>query len=94
MNIDSIMQHIVGEYMGMNITDKHTKYLGLPLIVGRSKVEAFRWLEDKMVRKIQDWKALLLSAAGKEALIKSFAMSCYKVSKTLGEKLSSNALSF
>ncbi|CAM8888420.1 unnamed protein product [Rhodiola kirilowii] len=100
-NIDPFLQHLVGEYMGMNIIAQHTKYLGLPLIVGRRKIETFRWLEDRMMKKIQDWKSLLLSAAGKEALIKScylavpvFAMSCYKVPKTFCEKLASNALTF
>ncbi|KAL9668951.1 hypothetical protein QQ045_006492 [Rhodiola kirilowii] len=100
-NIDPIMQRLLGEYMEMKVADIHKKYLGLPLVVGRSKSEVFRWIEDNMVSKIQDWKALLLSAAGKEALIKScylsvplFAMSCYKIPKTLCEKLNSNALNF
>ncbi|KAL9666828.1 hypothetical protein QQ045_001171 [Rhodiola kirilowii] len=67
-NIDEMFKYMLAEYMGMKAVDKHTKYLGLPLIVGQNKVEVFRSLEDKMSKRIQDWGALLLSAAGKEAL--------------------------
>ncbi|CAM8924063.1 unnamed protein product [Rhodiola kirilowii] len=100
-NVDLIMQRLFGEYMKMNVVEKHTKYLGLPLVIGRSKTDVFRWIEDNMISKIQDWKTLLLSAAGKEALVKScylsvplFAMTCYKVPKVLCDKLTSTAINF
>ncbi|CAM8988566.1 unnamed protein product [Rhodiola kirilowii] len=100
-NIDEMFKYMLAEYMGMKAVDKHTKYLGLPLIVGQNKVEVFRSLEDKMSKRIQDWGALLLSAAGKEALIKScflsvplYTMNCFRLPKTFCDKLTAMAIKF
>ncbi|CAM8985571.1 unnamed protein product [Rhodiola kirilowii] len=70
-NMDGVLKVLVAEFMGMEMVEKHSKYLGLPLGVGQNKREVFRWLEDTMAKRIQDWKHLLLSAAGKEVLIKN-----------------------
>ncbi|KAL9672492.1 hypothetical protein QQ045_028743 [Rhodiola kirilowii] len=45
----------------------HSKYLGLPLIVGQKKIDSFRCIIDKVWRKINDWKSKLLSAAGRSS---------------------------
>ncbi|KAL9675120.1 hypothetical protein QQ045_003321 [Rhodiola kirilowii] len=100
-NIEEVLLYVMGEYMGMAVVEKHSKYLGLPLVVKQNKAEVFRWLEDKVSKKIQDWGALLLSAAGKETLIKSciqsvpiYTMSCFKLSKTLCEKMTAMTVNF
>ncbi|KAL3506874.1 hypothetical protein ACH5RR_032256 [Cinchona calisaya] len=51
-----------------------SKYLGLPLVVGRSKSQIFHSIREKMEKKLQGWKGKLLSQAGKDVLIKSVAM--------------------
>jgi hypothetical protein len=71
------------------------KYLGLPVYVGRSRSQTFAYLKDRMWKKIQGWKERFLSKAGKDILIKAcaqaiptFAMSCFDLTKTLCEEMS------
>ncbi|XP_045797887.1 uncharacterized protein LOC123892085 [Trifolium pratense] len=64
----------------------HSRYLGLPVIFGRSKKEVFAFVQDKIWKKVKGWKEKCLSKAGKETLIKvvaqaipNYIMSCYKI---------------
>jgi hypothetical protein len=66
------------------------KYLGMPSDVGRSKSGAFKYLKDKVWKKVLGWMEQLLSIGGKEILIKSiaqavptFSMSCFKLPRGL-----------
>jgi hypothetical protein len=66
------------------------KYLGLPIYMGKSKVQTFNYLKDKIWKIIQGWKEKMLSKAGKDVLIKvvaqsipTYAMSCFDLTKTL-----------
>jgi hypothetical protein len=72
------------------------KYLGMPSDVGISKSGAFKYLRDKVWKKVLGWLELLLSVGGKEILIKSvahavptFSMSCFKLPKGLCEHINS-----
>lgn len=72
------------------------KYLGLPLVIGRSKNSVFRFIKDRLTSKVQSWKGKLLNNAGKEVLLKlealalpSYAMSVFKLSTQLNKELSS-----
>lgn len=64
--------------------ETHTKYLGLPTIIGRSKKSIFAGIVDRVGKKMKDWKEKSLSQAGKEVLIKaviqaipSYSMNCF-----------------
>lgn len=66
----------------------NSKYLGLPLVIVRSKTQVFKYMEEAAVKRISSWKNRFLSSAGKEVLLKFvvmalpiYSMSCYKVSK-------------
>jgi hypothetical protein len=66
------------------------KYLGMPSDVGRSKHGAFKYLKDRIWKRIQGWLEQLLASGGKEVLIKSvamaiptFSMSCFKLPRGL-----------
>jgi hypothetical protein len=50
-----------------------SKYLGLPLLFGKAKNEAFKDLLGKVSGKIDGWRAKTLSQAGCSVLIKSVA---------------------
>jgi hypothetical protein len=72
------------------------KYLGLPSDMGSSKNAAFKYLRDKVWKKVLRWLELLLSMGGKEILIKSvaqavptFSMSCFKLPRGLCEHINS-----
>jgi hypothetical protein len=48
-------------------------YLGLPILMGNSKKRAFQGIIDKVLSRIEGWRAKTLSQAGKLVLIKSVA---------------------
>lgn len=79
----------------------HGKYLGLPLVIGRSKNSVFGYIRDKALGKLNGWKGRLLSQAGKEVLLKSvvlampsYAMSVFKLSKNLCNDISKGMANF
>ena len=64
--------------------------------MGRSKRRTFEYLKERVWKRIQGWKEKLLSKAGKGVLIKavaqaipSYAMSCFDLTKTLCDEISS-----
>ena len=48
-------------------------YLGLPILMGNSKKRAFQGIIDKVLSRIEGWRAKTLSQAGRLVLIKSVA---------------------
>ena len=84
---------------------RHTKYLGLPSIVSRSKKLIFAKIKEKVCKKLAGWKGTLLSlgggGAGKKILIKtvaqaipSYTMSCFFLPKCLCNDLEREMRSF
>ncbi|KAL9691084.1 hypothetical protein QQ045_011501 [Rhodiola kirilowii] len=74
--------------LGISQVPCHSKYLGLPLVIGQRKTESFKCIVEKIWAKVSDWKTKLLSAAGREILIKAivqampvYMMSVYKFPK-------------
>lgn len=47
------------------------KYLGMPTDVSSSTNGAFKYLKDRVWKMVQGWMEQILSAGGKEVLIKS-----------------------
>ncbi|CAM8968303.1 unnamed protein product [Rhodiola kirilowii] len=68
-NVQESVRNAIVDRMGMKIVDAHSSYLGLPIIFSNKKVDLFRIIEEKVLRKIGDWKHKLLSYAGREVLI-------------------------
>ncbi|OMO91484.1 reverse transcriptase [Corchorus capsularis] len=54
------------------ILDKD-KYLGLPIMIGRSKVREFRYIKDRLIQCVQRWSSKLFFIAGKAVMIQSVA---------------------
>ena len=52
---------------------RHSKYLSLPSIIGKSKNEVFVEIKEKVGRKLSGWKEKMLSMEGNEILIKVVA---------------------
>lgn len=68
----------------------YEKYLGLPTIIGRSKVNAFSEIKGRVCDCINGCKENFLSQAGKEVLLKAaiqaiptYTMSVFLLPKTL-----------
>ncbi|XP_075669906.1 putative mitochondrial protein AtMg00310 [Castanea sativa] len=89
------------DILGPMQDSKHTKYLGLPSFIGRSKTQVFSILKERIGWKLAGWKGKLLSMGGKEVLIKAVAqvipvytMSCFQLPQSLCDDLESMMRSF
>ena len=49
------------------------EYLGLPIASGKSKVNTFKELQEKITKRVMGWKEKFISKAGCEILIKTVA---------------------
>ena len=72
------------DILGLMQDSRHSKYLGLPSIIGKSKIEVFAEIKERIGRKLFGWKEKILSIGGREILIKAVAqtiptytMSCF-----------------
>lgn len=80
----------------IGVFQQYEKYLVLPPIIERSRKKAFSEIKTKVWKKLQLWKDKLLSQDGREVLIKvailptpTYAMSCFKFSKSLYSEIES-----
>jgi hypothetical protein len=79
---------------GVNSTNSYEKYLGLPPLVGRSRMSTFTGIQGKIWERISGWKEKFLSQAGKEVMIKAvlqaiptYTMSVFQLPKTLCKEI-------
>ena len=56
--------------LGVKKVERFESYLGLPILIGCAKYQNFSFLKDRVWKKLQGWKGMLLSRSGKEVLIK------------------------
>ena len=63
------------QILGVKEVMKFESYFGLPTLIGRAKYHTFSYLKDRIWKKLQGWKGMMLSRAGKEILIKAVAQS-------------------
>lgn len=59
--------------LGVHRSYEHENYLGLPLLMGISKMNEFFYMVGRVRAKVQGWNVRLLSQAGREVLIKFVA---------------------
>lgn len=83
-NVEESKRKELQDILGIHSLMMNEKYLGLPMILGRSKKDFFGNIKEKIWKRVQGWKEKLLSQVGREVLIKSivqaiptFAMSCF-----------------
>ncbi|XP_057791345.1 uncharacterized protein LOC131008488 [Salvia miltiorrhiza] len=93
-NINDAGRDEISDVLGVATPLNTGRYLGLPSLVGRKKKEIFRYIRDRMWKKIQGWQGKKLSKAGKEILIKgvaqaipSYCMSIFLLPTTLTDEL-------
>lgn len=92
-NMNAMDKQIISDFLNIPIMKGDSKYLGLPSFWGQSKAEAYTFLVEKSLNKMQGWKSKLISQGGKETLIKSvvqtiptYAMSCFLLPKSICNK--------
>ena len=80
--------------LGVREVNHFESYLGLPTLIGRAKYHTFSFLKDRVWKKLQGWKGMLLSRASKEILIKAvaqsiptYAMSVFQIPMKLCDEL-------
>ena len=59
--------------LGAQVITDCEKYLGLPMVIGLSKVKSFKELKEKITKRVMGWKEKFISKAEREVLIKTVA---------------------
>ncbi|XP_073354989.1 uncharacterized protein [Aegilops tauschii subsp. strangulata] len=90
------LRHNMKNIINVQNETLNERYLGMPTDVGQSKMGTFRYLRDRVWEKVKGWMEKLLSAAGKEVLIKAvaqallvFSMACFRLPRGLCENIMS-----
>jgi len=75
---------------GLHPTQRYESYLGLPALVGQSRISTFNYIKSRIWNQLTGWKENFLSHAGKEILIKAvlqaiptYTMSVFRLPTTL-----------
>ena len=81
---------------GVSILENCETYLGLPIVGGKSKLNMFKGLHERITKKAMGWKEKFISKAGREILIKlvaqaipTYTMGIFKIPKALCDILNS-----
>lgn len=61
------------DILGPKQDSRHSKYLGLPSIIGKSKKEVFVEVTKRVGKKLSRWKEKMLSIGGREILMEAVA---------------------
>ena len=100
-NVPIDRKNDVQGWIKIKAIESHSKYLGLPTFVGRSKKQVFEFVQQRVWKKLKGWKERSLSKAGKEVLIKSVAqpilnyiMGCFLLPCELCNKIESMISNF
>ena len=80
------------DILGPMQDSRHSKYLGLPSIIGKSKKLVLAKIKERVGQKLADWKGKLLSTGKFSSrpmaqAIPTYTMSCFQLPKSLCEEL-------
>jgi hypothetical protein len=93
-NTSTLKRQEITLLSGLQATDRYDKYLGLPALVGKSRMKAFQSIKDRVWQRLQNWKNKFLSKAGNEILLKAviqaiptYIMSVFQLPITLCKEI-------
>ncbi|XP_024156261.1 uncharacterized protein LOC112164272 [Rosa chinensis] len=93
-SVDLQTRNHLSSILGVTCVKEHGLYLGLPIHVGHNKTTIFSYLKERLTKKLISWRSKILSAGGKELLIKvvaqtlpNYVMNCYLLPKSLCDDL-------
>ena len=94
-NLEEVQRGMICQALGGMVEAKQGKYLGLPMVISRTKNQIFGFIRENFKCKLQNWKNKFLSLAGKEVMLKAVAMamptyvmSCFKLPRKLCKDIS------
>ena len=100
-NIKNDQKKKICEILGGIQAVSQGKYLGLPMVVTRTKDYIFGFIKDNVKEKLHNWKNKLLSVARKKVMLKAvimamptYAMSCFKLSARLYKEITAMMASY
>ncbi|KAL6216882.1 hypothetical protein ACLB2K_010100 [Fragaria x ananassa] len=95
------LKELIASTLNIPISEKPGVYLGLPTLSGNSKKIVLAYIRERIKKKLEGWKANVLSQAGREVLIKavamavpSYPMSIFLLPVTLCKALNSDISNF
>ena len=87
--------------VGVPASQRYDTYLGLPALVGKSHIQEFQNVKERVKRRVSNWKMKLLSQAGKEIFLKAvvqaiptYSMSIFLLRKELCKDLNKTMQNF
>ena len=90
------VRHTIQHMLKARVMHDCEHYLGLPMTCGRSKVNTFKEIQEKISKRVIGWKEKFISKAGREVLIKTvaqaistYSMSVFKLPKTICDGINS-----
>jgi ribonuclease HI/exonuclease III len=93
-NTTQEVKDLILSVVGIPASQRYDTYLGLPALVGRSRIGEFENLKERVRRRVTNWKTKLLSQAGKEILLKAvvqaiptYSMSIFLLPKELCKEI-------
>ena len=69
-NTPQDIQDHIKDFFGAEVLCQHMTYLGLPSLVGKSKRNTFRQLNERLNNKLSGWKEMMPSQARDEIFMK------------------------
>ena len=95
-NTTLVVRTLIQQMLVGRIMTQTEKYLGLPMVSGKSKVTTFKDLQEKVTKRVMGWKEKFISKADREILIKTVAqviptyvMSIFKLPKSTCNNINS-----
>jgi hypothetical protein len=90
------VKEILLSAVGVHVTTRFEKYLGLLTLIGRSRISSFSSIKGRIWECMNGWKEKFLSQAGKEVLLKAvvqaiptYTMSVFQLPKILCKDINS-----
>lgn len=73
-NTPNVVKEGIAGFLHIRCENRGGKYLGMPSIIGKTKTEVFKYVYDRVTKRLQNWRDSVLNLAGKEVLLRSVAL--------------------
>ena len=95
-NTSPAVKEEIQSLWGAQVMHDCEKYLGLPMVGGKSKVGTFKEIQERIANRVMGWKEKHISKAGRDVLIKTvaqaistYSMSLFKIPRTVCDGINS-----